>query len=88
MFPCPLGAVSESSGAVRAEEDRGTLWSLGTAESSLLSWFHPFPSISSMWLEMQLGHGAAHTCCGCTALTEFHWEIGVAFMSIFLLKWD
>lgn len=69
MFPCPLGAMFEPSGAVGAEEDREGCcgrWALLRA----LCCPGSIPSISSMWLEMQLGHGAAHTCCDCTALTE------------------
>lgn len=69
MFLCPLGAVFEPSGAVGAEEDRERHcghWALLRA----LCCPGSIPSISSMWLEMQLEHGSVHTCRGCPALTE------------------
>lgn len=87
MFPCPLAVAFEPSGAVGAEEDREVLWSLGTAESSLLSWLHPFHQLhgtggaagarSSAYLPwLQCSHGV------------FQWETGVTLTSIFLLKWN
>lgn len=66
MLPCPLGAVFEPSGAVGAKQDREGRCGRCARLRALCC-----PgSIPSMWLEMQLGHGAVCTCCGRAALME------------------